>query len=77
MGKPVRTRVVVALGSPDDLDNLLEDAATALRAGQIVVFPTDTVYGVAALAKDMAAVRPSLRPRAGTEAWRCRSWWPE
>jgi tRNA threonylcarbamoyl adenosine modification protein (Sua5/YciO/YrdC/YwlC family) len=31
-------------------------AAAALQAGELVVFPTDTVYGVAALASDAQAV---------------------
>lgn len=38
---------------PDDLDL----AVQALLAGRLVVFPTETVYGVAALAKNEAAVR--------------------
>ena len=48
----------------------ISDAAAALRAGQIVVFPTETVYGLGALALDRAAVkrvfeakgRPSTHP---------------
>ncbi len=39
--------------SPNDIHL----AIRALRSGQLVVFPTDTVYGVAALAQDEAAVR--------------------
>jgi len=34
----------------------LEDAITALRSGQLVVFPTDTVYGIACHATNPAAV---------------------
>ena len=34
----------------------LEDAIEALLQGQLVVFPTDTVYGVGALAEDAEAV---------------------
>ena len=37
--------------------NDLHLAAQALCSGQLVVFPTDTVYGVAALAQDEDAVR--------------------
>ncbi len=37
--------------------NDLHLAMRALLNGQLVVFPTDTVYGVAALAQDEAAVR--------------------
>jgi L-threonylcarbamoyladenylate synthase len=33
------------------------DAIAALRAGRLVVLPTDTVYGLAAAAEDEAAVR--------------------
>ncbi len=52
--------------SPDQLAR----AASVLRDGGVVVFPTDTVYGVAALACDDAAVgrlfvaknRPARRP---------------
>jgi L-threonylcarbamoyladenylate synthase len=35
----------------------LQRAAALLRAGQVVAFPTDTVYGVGALATDAVAVR--------------------
>jgi len=35
----------------------IEEAAAALRAGQLVVFPTETVYGVGAHALDAAAVQ--------------------
>ena len=35
----------------------IEEAVTELRAGQLVVFPTETVYGLGANAADPAAVR--------------------
>ncbi len=35
----------------------LESAAAALRAGEVIVVPTDTVYGIAALPADDDAVR--------------------
>src|SRR6478672_860110 len=35
----------------------IEEAAHALRAGQLVVFPTETVYGLGAHALDPAAVQ--------------------
>ena len=44
----VRTRLL--------LSEQLDEAATALRRGGLVVFPTDTVYGVAALARNADAV---------------------
>lgn len=36
---------------------LLDEAADCLRRGGLVAFPTDTVYGVGALASDAGAVR--------------------
>jgi L-threonylcarbamoyladenylate synthase len=39
--------------SPEQLD----EAVALLRAGEVVAFPTDTVYGLAALPGDEAAVR--------------------
>lgn len=36
---------------------VIEEAAAALRAGQLVVFPTETVYGLGAHALDPAAVQ--------------------
>src|SRR4051794_14302109 len=35
----------------------IEEAADALRAGKLVVFPTETVYGLGAHARDAAAVQ--------------------
>lgn len=35
----------------------LDEAVTLLRAGEVVAFPTDTVYGIAAMPGDGAAVR--------------------
>lgn len=39
--------------TPDDLD----EAVALLRSGEVIAFPTDTVYGLAALPGDPAAVR--------------------
>ena len=36
---------------------VIADAAATLRAGQIVVFPTETVYGLGALALNRDAVK--------------------
>ena len=41
-----------------------ERAAALLRAGELVAFPTDTVYGVGAVAWDAAAVARTLRRQA-------------
>lgn len=54
----------------DDGDPVLRQAITRLRAGDLVVMPTETVYGLAADAEDPAAVggifalkgRPASRP---------------
>ena len=41
---------------PDQLESGLAAATTAIRAGELVVMPTDTVYGLAADAFDAGAV---------------------
>jgi L-threonylcarbamoyladenylate synthase len=48
-------RLVVDPRHPDP--SALDRAATLLRAGQLVAFPTETVYGLGAHALDPAAVR--------------------
>lgn len=47
----------------DHRERGIEAAVTALRAGELTVLPTDTVYGVAADAFDPAAVRRLLRAK--------------
>ena len=42
---------------PADSPDVIETALQILRAGGLVAFPTDTVYGVGALAFEAAAVR--------------------
>jgi L-threonylcarbamoyladenylate synthase len=44
------------------------DAVAALRAGRLVVLPTDTVYGLAAAADDEAAVRELSRVKGRDES---------
>ena len=52
----MKTRVLkVDAAKPDAA--VIEEAAAALRAGQLVVFPTETVYGLGAHALDPAAVQ--------------------
>lgn len=52
----MKTRVIkVDRERPDAA--AIEEAAQALRAGQLVVFPTETVYGLGAHALDEAAVQ--------------------
>ena len=44
------------------------DAVAALRAGRLVVLPTDTVYGLAAAADDEAAVRELSQVKGRAES---------
>jgi tRNA threonylcarbamoyl adenosine modification protein (Sua5/YciO/YrdC/YwlC family) len=63
---PVDTRVFrISPRRPDP--EAAETAAVALRRGRLVVFPTETVYGLAARADDPAAVR-ALRAAKGRDA---------
>lgn len=45
---------------PDQRSNGIASAAGALKAGRLVVMPTDTVYGIGADAFDSAAVNALL-----------------
>ncbi|MGZ4640367.1 MAG: L-threonylcarbamoyladenylate synthase [Actinomycetes bacterium] len=56
--RPVSTRYDVT--DPAQHEAGIAAAATVIRAGQLVVLPTDTVYGLAADAFDPAAVRRLL-----------------
>ncbi len=47
-------------GTEEELEAALEAASLAVQRGQLVVLPTDTVYGIAADAFDAAAVRELL-----------------
>jgi tRNA threonylcarbamoyl adenosine modification protein (Sua5/YciO/YrdC/YwlC family) len=49
--------VIISLDKPDRYGPSLRDAAEALRAGALVVFPTETVYGVGANAAHTEAMR--------------------
>ena len=49
-----------ATESAEDRENAIEAASLAIQRGDLVVLPTDTVYGVAADAFDPAAVRALL-----------------
>lgn len=51
---------------PTELESGLTAATTAIRAGELVVLPTDTVYGLAADAFDPAAVRRLLDAKGRT-----------
>lgn len=54
---------------PAEWSEAVAAAAAALQAGGLVAVPTDTVYGVACLAQDSAAVRSiySLKGRNGAK----------
>ena len=52
------TRYQVA--DPDEREKAIEAATLAVRRGDLVVLPTDTVYGIGADAFDPAAVRKLL-----------------
>ena len=58
MMNPVPTRYDTS--DPAQLESGLAAATTAIRAGELVVLPTDTVYGLGADAFDPAAVRRLL-----------------
>jgi L-threonylcarbamoyladenylate synthase len=47
-----------------DDDHAVDDTVACLRAGQLVVVPTDTVYGLAALPTDAGAVERIYRAKA-------------
>lgn len=50
-------------GTPEERDVAIEAAGQAIQRGGLVVFPTDTVYGLAADAFDPAAVRRLLEAK--------------
>ncbi|QYJ05623.1 threonylcarbamoyl-AMP synthase [Nocardioides panacisoli] len=49
--------------SAEEYDDALEAASRAIQRGELVVFPTDTVYGLAADAFDPAAVKRLLEAK--------------
>ncbi|HYQ68483.1 L-threonylcarbamoyladenylate synthase [Actinophytocola sp.] len=52
--------VVYDCGRPQDREDGLAAAASAVRAGRLVVLPTDTVYGIGADAFSSSAIRALL-----------------
>lgn len=54
-GAPLQDRLLPCT-DPEDRETALARAADAVRAGKVVVLPTDTVYGVGADAFDVVAV---------------------
>ena len=51
------------VGDPEEREEAVEAATLAVRRGNLIVLPTDTVYGIAADAFDPAAVRKLLRAK--------------
>lgn len=43
----------------------LDEAVSLLREGELVAFPTETVYGLGALATGTIQSKRSTRPKAG------------
>ena len=57
--------VVINLRKADDSRDVVHRAVQTLAEGKLVVFPTETVYGLAASARGGDGVAGSSRPRAG------------
>ncbi|MDR3196512.1 MAG: threonylcarbamoyl-AMP synthase [Planctomycetaceae bacterium] len=53
--------------SSSDTENTVNKAVSALRNGQIIVLPTETVYGLAVRASDEAAVQRLIRLKNRSE----------
>ncbi|MBL9129493.1 MAG: threonylcarbamoyl-AMP synthase [Verrucomicrobiales bacterium] len=81
---------VLSTHTPALFEEAVRQAADLLRAGEVVVVPTETVYGLAANAWDVAAVRriferkgrPAGNPvivhvASGLQARDCAGDWPE
>lgn len=70
------TRVILVSASAPEPERI-EEAAQAVRGGQLVVFPTETVYGIAANATDLAALKKLYaakgRPRGKPLSWHIAS----
>lgn len=59
--------ITVTIDWNKSYESLLPPAATALRDGRLVIFPTETVYGVAASAANAAAIE-ALRSLKGRDS---------
>lgn len=58
------TKIIPIKGIQEEgLERLLEPAAKALRAGETVAFPTETVYGIGANALDAEAVKKIFKAK--------------
>ena len=61
-------------GTDDEREAAIAAASRAVQRGELVVLPTDTVYGIGADAFDPAAVRGCSTPRAAAARCRRRCW---
>lgn len=52
----VSRAVIVMFGCDIDTESILETTVQALKEGQVVAVPTDTIYGLACLAQNSEAV---------------------
>lgn len=59
----MRYRIAAGDGEDEERESAIEAATLAIRRGELVVLPTDTVYGIAADAFDPAAVRRLLKAK--------------
>jgi protein-tyrosine phosphatase len=57
---------IVNIFEAEDYESPIRDAAERLRAGGIVILPTETVYGVAAVLNNAAAIERLRALRGGT-----------
>src|SRR5688572_2955007 len=73
MTESIEPRLAPWLSAPAQQESLAREAADILRAGGVVVFPTDTVYGIAARAGDDVALARlyaiKRRPLSRQIAW--------
>ncbi len=66
--------VVIDLRHADDLRDVVHQTVQALAEGQIVAFPTETVYGLAASALDERAVERLAAVKGRKANHRARRW---
>ena len=63
------------LAMADDPEAAYDAAADAVAAGQVIVLPTDTVYGVGADAINAEAVQRLLTPSSAAGIFPHPCWW--
>lgn len=50
-------KILTLKSSPDSVDSIIKQLVSALKAGEVIAVPTDTIYGVACLAQCTSAVQ--------------------